>query len=54
MEKVPKFGLMELDMKGFGERTKLMAKESSGMLMGTSSKGSGKTIKPTVMESTLI
>ena len=54
MERVLKYGLMELDMKDFGERTKLMVKESSGMSMATSSKGSGKMIRPTVMEFTLI
>lgn len=54
MERALRYGQMELDMRDFGERTKLMAKESSGMLMETSLRGNGKMIKRTVMEFTLI
>jgi hypothetical protein len=45
MERAPRSGQMEQGTKDFGERTKLMVKESSGMLTETFSRESGKTIK---------
>lgn len=45
MEKELKFGQMEQDMKAFGRKIRLMAKESSGMLMGMYLRESGKTIR---------
>ena len=49
-----KFGQMALDMRVFGGKTKLMAKENSGMLTGTSLRESGKMIKLMGMAYTLI
>ena len=41
-----RFGQMELVMKGNGGKTRLMERANFGMQMETSSKASGKTIKP--------
>ena len=47
-----KFGLMERNMRGNGSRTRLTVKESSGMLMVTFMRVSGKMTKLMGTEST--
>lgn len=54
MDKVFRYGLMELAMRGNGERTKHMAGANSGMLMEMSLMGSGEMTKQMDMESTLM
>ena len=51
---VSKFGLMELATKVSGRTTKRMVKESSGTSTVTSLTESGKMIRPTATESTLM
>lgn len=41
-----KSGLITLNTRENGEKTKLMEEESFGMLMATSMKANGKTTKP--------
>ena len=52
MAKELKFGLMGQSTMENGLRTKLMEKESSGMLMETFTMGNGRMIKLMVMAST--
>lgn len=49
MDMESKYGQMELDMKGTGDRIRLVEKESSGTLMETFLKDSGKTTRQTDM-----
>lgn len=51
MDQAFKFGQMELAMKANGDKIKLMARESSGMQMETSTRESGLMIRLTVMAS---
>lgn len=52
--KAPKFGLMEPDTKGFGEKIRLTEKENSGMLMETYLRENGRMTKQMGTESILI
>ena len=54
MVQVFKYGLIMLDMKVNGEKTKLTVGENSGMRMVISMRVSGKMIKQMVMVSTFM
>lgn len=52
MASVPKYGLMELNMRGNGNTIELMVLESLFMLIKMNMKGNGRTIRPTEEEFT--